>query len=100
MQVHEVFSGIVAEVRQSGAPHFIEIQTYRYRQHVGINEDYEAGYRKRDELESWMKKDPLILNRELVARYTPEIVREIDDAVEFAETSPWPGREHLLTYVI
>ena len=100
MTVHEVFSGIVADVRRRRAPHFVEVQTYRYRQHVGINEDYEAGYRSREELEAWMEKDPLVFNKELAARYTSEIVREIDDAVEFAETSPWPGREHLLTDVI
>jgi TPP-dependent pyruvate/acetoin dehydrogenase alpha subunit len=99
MKVQEVFSGIVADVRQSRSPHFIEILTYRYREHVGPGEDYDAGYRSREELDSWKAKDPLILKQELVAKYSPVILREIDNAVEFAETSPWPGREHLLSDV-
>jgi TPP-dependent pyruvate/acetoin dehydrogenase alpha subunit len=100
MEVYEVFSRLIAEVRWSRLRHFIEIQTYRYREHVGVNEDYEAGYRSRDDLESWKAKDPLILNQELVAKYRPAILEEIHDAVEFAETSPWPGKEHLLSDVI
>ncbi len=100
MKVHEVFSGIVSEVRQSGLPYFVEIQTCRYREHVGINEDYDAGYRSCEELDTWKVKDPLILNQQLVAKYRAAIVQEIDDAVEFAETSRWPGREHLLSDVI
>lgn len=99
MKVHEVFSGIVSNVRQSRSPHLIEIKTYRYMEHVGISEDYDAGYRSREELERWQTKDPLILNQEFVAKYRPIILREINDAVEFAETSPWPGREHLLSDV-
>jgi len=100
MKVQEVFSGIVANVRRSHSPHFIEIQTYRYMEHVGIGEDYEAGYRSREELENWKSKDPLILNQDLVAKYRHGILEEIDDAVEFAEKSAWPGREHLLSDVI
>ncbi len=99
MKVHEVFSGIVANVRQSPSPHLIEIKTYRYMEHVGISEDYDAGYRSREELERWQMKDPLILNQEFVAKYRPFVLGEISDAVEFAETSPWPGREHLLSDV-
>jgi len=100
MKVHEVFSGIVTDVRQTRSPHLIEIQTYRYREHVGVNEDYDAGYRSREELEGWKAKDPLILDQELVAKYRPAILEEIHGAVEFAETSPWPDKEHLLTDVI
>jgi TolA-binding protein len=38
--------------------------------------------------------------QQLIARYRPVILREIDDAVAFAEASPWPGREELLAHVI
>jgi TPP-dependent pyruvate/acetoin dehydrogenase alpha subunit len=100
MKVHEVFSGIVHEVRQSRRPYFVEILTCRYREHVGINEDYEAGYRTREEIERWKSLDPLLLNKELASQYRPLILEEIADAVEFAEASPWPGGEHLLSDVI
>jgi len=100
IKVNKVCSGIVAEVRQTRLPYFIQIQTYRYKEHVGINEDYNVGYRSREELDSWKAKDSLILNQGLVAKYSPVILQEIEDAVEFAERSPWPGEEHLLCDVI
>ncbi len=99
LKVYKIFSKIVDEVHRSRQPRFIEIQTYRYKEHVGPGEDYEAGYRSIDELESWQAKDPLILNQQLVAKYRPAIIREIDLAVEFAEMSPCPGSEQLLSDV-
>ena len=100
MKVHEAFSEIVEGVRQNRLPAFVEILTCRYKEHVGPGEDYDAGYRSRDELEAWKSQDPLILNSDLVAKYSSIIAREIDDAVEFAEDSPWPGIEELLTDVV
>ena len=97
----EVFSGIVDDFRKRSIATFIEIKTFRYVEHVGHGEDYDDGYRSRDELEAWRSlKTSLVLNKELVDKFTPVIIKDIDDAVEFAETSPWPGREDLLSEVI
>ena len=100
LKVHEIFFRIVEEVRKKSSPQFIEIQTYRYREHVGINEDYEAGYRSRTEFEAWKAKDPLILDKKLAAEHTPLILKEINEAVRFAESSPWPDEKELLSHVI
>lgn len=100
MKVHEMFSAIVGEVRRSRSPHFVEIRTCRYKEHVGPGEDADAGYRSAEELEAWKSKDPLILNQDLVAQYRPVILREIDDAVEFAEQSRWPDSSELLSDVV
>jgi pyruvate dehydrogenase E1 component alpha subunit len=100
VKVHEICSEIVHDVRQSQLPHFIEIQTYRYREHVGPGDDHDVGYRSREDFERWKAKDPLILNQELGALYRPVIMREIEDAVQFAESSPWPGYERLLSDVL
>ncbi|MGA7933708.1 MAG: thiamine pyrophosphate-dependent dehydrogenase E1 component subunit alpha [Kovacikia sp.] len=99
IKVHDSFAEILQQVRQSKSPHFLEVQTFRYKEHVGPGDDYAAGYRSIQELERWQANDPLIQNRELVEQFTPAIVQEIDAAVEFAESSPAPGREHLLTDV-
>lgn len=100
MRVHEVVSEIVTRVRETGVPQFVEIQTNRYREHVGTGEDYSAGYRTRDELDRWRALDPLELDRERVARYGPIIETEIDEAVAFAESSPVPTAEQVLSDVI
>lgn len=100
MKVNEVISAIIEEVNKTRSPHFVEIHTYRYREHVGPGEDFNAGYRSNQDLEAWQAKDPLILNPELVAKYSPAIFQEISEAVDFAEASPWPGKEYLLSDVI
>jgi len=100
LKVHEAFARVVKDVRRHQRPQFVEILTYRYREHVGPGEDYDAGYRSRAELERWQVRDPLLHNQKLIEAYRPAITREIDDAVAFAETSPWPDHEELLAHVI
>ena len=84
-KVFTAFSGIVDHVRKNRLPHFIEINTFRYVEHVGHGEDYDDGYRARGELDAWKSRDSLILDTELVDKYTPIILKKIDEAVEFAE---------------
>ncbi len=87
--IDESFSAIVDEVRQSRRPQFVEIATYRYKEHVGPGEDFDAGYRSRDDFEAWLARDPLHQDQALVERFRPLITAEIDDAVAFAEAAPF-----------
>ena len=86
-------------MRAGQGPAFIECKTERYMEHVGIAEDYAAGYRSEDVVAEWKRRDPLCCETALVARWTPEITVEIEDAVAFAEASPWPGDAALLAPV-
>jgi TPP-dependent pyruvate/acetoin dehydrogenase alpha subunit len=97
--VSEVVTGAVETIRAGGGPRLVECETYRYQEHVGIGCDHDVGYRSRADLEAWQRRDPLLLDRELVDRLDPEIRREIDDAAAFAEASPWPGPDELLADV-
>lgn len=98
-KVHDAMAGVIAEVRRARMPHFVEVATFRYKEHVGPGDDWHAGYRSRGDLERWQAKDPLVQDRERLARYRPAVLKEIEDAVAFAEQSPWPGQEDLLTAV-
>lgn len=98
-QVHEVVGRAVDEVRRHGAPAFVEVQTYRYREHVGIGEDYAAGYRSRADGDRWKSHDPLMGHSPLIAQWEPVIRQEIAAAEAFAESSPWPELADLLTDV-
>ena len=40
-------------------PIFIEFKTYRYLEHCGPNNDDHLQYRKREEINKWIKKDPI-----------------------------------------
>ena len=50
---------IFNDVRKNSKTHFIEIETCRYLEHCGPNEDNELGYRNLNELAAWKRKDPL-----------------------------------------
>jgi TPP-dependent pyruvate/acetoin dehydrogenase alpha subunit len=96
MRVHAVVEDAVEHIRRDGAPRFVVCRTERYMEHVGVGEDYDAGYRSRAAAAAWKARDPLCADRALVERFGPEIAAEIDDAVRFAEESPWPAADALL----
>lgn len=98
--VHGEFSRIVDQVRSRREPYFFEVLTCRYKEHVGPGEDFGAGYRSRAERDAWQSRDPLITNVDLLEKYSPIIKNEIDAALAYAESSPTPGREHLLADVV
>ena len=76
-------------IKTTGMPCFMHLGYYRYLEHVGTNEDFDAGYRSRDEFEEWYKRDPVKLQREkLLHRYSikedevTRIEKEIDSQIE------------------
>jgi pyruvate dehydrogenase E1 component alpha subunit len=85
---------------RAGRPFLLEIATARYKEHVGVGEDFHFGYRAQADIDAWKKRDPLVQDEALVKALTPEVEREIAAAVAFAEGSPAPGRAELLTDVI
>ena len=89
----------VAAVR-TGQPYLLEIMTARYKEHVGIGEDFHFQYRSRAEIDAWKERDPLIIDQALAAGLAPELLREIAEAVALAEQSPAPQRADLLTDVL
>lgn len=99
LRVSDVVGDAVAEIRTGAGPQFVECATYRYQEHVGIGGDHQVGYRDPRDLEEWQAKDPLLQDENLRSAFDPALRAEIDDAVEFAESSPWPGPEHLLADV-
>jgi TPP-dependent pyruvate/acetoin dehydrogenase alpha subunit len=94
----------VAGIRRGAGPAFIECRTYRWREHVGPNEDFDAGYRPRIDLDRWVEDDQVEQVGKMLA---PERRKTIDDAVErdvheaikFAESSPFPAIEALHSHV-
>jgi TPP-dependent pyruvate/acetoin dehydrogenase alpha subunit len=85
-------------VRQNQLPVFLKIQTARYREHVGPGEDFNAGYRSEDEMNQWKSKDPLFTwrGRDEAKKI---INKEINQALDFAQNSPFPTVKELLTDV-
>ena len=89
-----------AEQVRAGEPFVLEVATSRYKEHVGVGEDFHFNYRKQDGVDAWKRRDPLIVDSKLVEALKPEIESEIAAAVAFAEASPVPGYPELLMDVI
>ncbi|MFA6310331.1 MAG: thiamine pyrophosphate-dependent dehydrogenase E1 component subunit alpha [Sterolibacterium sp.] len=100
VKIGDVTAGIVAAMRSDGRPRLIEVLTCRYKEHVGPGEDFDAGYRSRADIESWMARDPLCQDAALTTELRPELDAEIAAAVTFAEAGPLPGPADLLADVI
>jgi pyruvate dehydrogenase E1 component alpha subunit len=97
----------VAWTRAGRGPYFLEFSTYRWREHVGPNWDYDAGYRTRAEVEMWIERCPIkaatgaltaagVCTEDEIDGWRRDIQREVDEAVVAAKAAPFPSVEHLL----
>ena len=103
-------SEAVARARRGEGPSLVETKTYRYHDHAfGLPE---RDYRDPAEVEEWRKRDPValfrarlvadgLLDEDAVAALENAVTAEIDAAIEFAESSPYPDAaaafEHVYT---
>lgn len=94
----------VKRARSGKGPTLIECTTYRWLGHVGVDYDYNLGYRTKKELREWMKRCPIktfknllfrkgILGNAEFRKMLKKIDTEIKAAVSFAKDSipPPPG---------
>lgn len=107
--IFEVFNlaqEAITKIRMGEGPMFLELKTYRWREHCGPNFDNHLGYRTEQEFEEWKKQCPLkrfrehLLDKKLMRdadfdQIDSEIGAEIKRAIQFAKESPFP-EEHLL----
>ena len=94
------FQAIISNFRKNPRPIFIEVETFRYKEHVGPNDDFDAGYRTFSEFNQWLKKDPLYYDKALIKKFSKKIDNEIEIAIKFAENSNFPNSSELLKDVL
>jgi pyruvate dehydrogenase E1 component alpha subunit len=101
--VHEAVSRAAEHIRAGKGPYFLEILTYRYKGH-SVSDP--AKYRSKDEVQEYMERDPIkttestilengIATAEEIQAIKDMIKAEIDEAMEFAENSPYPEASEL-----
>lgn len=84
-------------MNDNNRPCFLRFHYYRYLEHVGINEDFQAGYRPRDEYLDWLEKDPLLLQsdkllasgiqKQEIEAIEENIRNQISASIQFARAS-------------
>ncbi|OIP89727.1 MAG: hypothetical protein AUK24_05850 [Syntrophaceae bacterium CG2_30_49_12] len=113
LQVFETGRKAADACRNGNGPIFMEFMTYRFRGHVGPDDNIQGDHtdiRPKDEIEAWLQKDPIIRferylqehqligeNRLMTIR--ENVASEISEALNYAIKSPSPRREDLLKHV-
>ena len=102
MAVYEAAKVAVERARRGEGPKLIECKTYRHRGHFSGDP---ASYRPKDEVEAWLKRDPIpryeqflidngVMTREELDEAAAQVEKEIADAIAFAEAQPYPPVEN------
>jgi 2-oxoisovalerate dehydrogenase E1 component alpha subunit len=106
--VYQTTRWAVEECRRGHGPKLVEAKTYRLVPHSSSDDD--RRYRSRAELQEWAKKDPLdrfrkylgehgLLDDEGVQALRAQAEAEVQEAVEYAESQPYPSTEDVLANV-
>lgn len=104
LEIHAQARSAVRQVRAGSGPRFLEVMTYRWREHVGPGDDYHLGFRDADEAKPWMDDDQVrglgaLIDPAERVRIEAEVEAEIAEAFAFAEASPFPAPGELTTDV-
>ena len=105
--VYEAASEAVARARRGDGPSIVECKTWRQRGHF---EGDPAKYKDPEEQKAWLAKDPIprieaklielgMATQADLDQMRAKVNEEIEAAVKFAEDSPEPGDDELLTDV-
>jgi TPP-dependent pyruvate/acetoin dehydrogenase alpha subunit len=105
--VYRVAQEAIHRARTGGGPTLIECKTYRWYGHSEIDP---AKYRSPEEVEEWKGKDPIPRMEEYLRKKNlwsdswkqqvqDDFNKEIEAAIEFAESSPFPEPVECLDHV-
>jgi pyruvate dehydrogenase E1 component alpha subunit len=109
VRVYGAAGAAVARARAGLGPTLIECRTYRWRDHVGPNFDFEVGYRSREEVEAWMARCPikrcaarlrrLGLTEDELGQIREQVRTEALEAFRIAKSRPFPEPAELASHV-
>ena len=102
--IHDAVTRAVKRAREQGGPTLLEIKTYRYKGHSMSDP---AKYRSKEEMEEYKLKDPVEttleklkkdfkLSDEEIEKIQDRVKHEVEEAVQFAEESPYPDDSEVL----
>lgn len=107
LAVYQAAEQAVKRARQGDGPTLIECKTYRFRGHSRFED---PSYRTKEELNEWLKKDPIKLfmaylqdntkiGSDQLEKIDAQAANEIEEAVTFAENSPEPKADDYKKYI-
>lgn len=102
LEVYKAAREAVEHARKGKGPILLECMVNRWRGHVGPNWDYHVGLRSEKQVDEWKRNCPIkafrgfllkqnILSDSEVKKISEHVDKEIEEAVAFAEDSPYPN---------
>ncbi|HJN24259.1 MAG TPA: thiamine pyrophosphate-dependent dehydrogenase E1 component subunit alpha [Rhodospirillales bacterium] len=103
-RIRSLAAKAIDRIRQGQGPELIECHTYRWREHVGPNEDLDADYRSPEAFAHWQENDQIprlaaMLSDEARQNLEDSVEKEIAEAITFAEQGSFPEIDKLHTDV-
>ena len=106
LKIYNKSKKIIKDVKSGKGPAFIFLNTYRWLEHCGPNNDDNLDYRPNLEIKKWLKKCPLknlqlklfsnkILDKNKLEKINQKIDKEILSAFNFAKKSKFPKLKEL-----
>lgn len=105
-EIYDLTKKALRSIKIARKPSFLHLKYYRYLEHVGVNEDFEAGYRDINEFKKWEKLDPLDLQRKKLASQSisQDQIKQIEEKVDrvvlnafnIAKRAKFPPKSELL----
>jgi pyruvate dehydrogenase E1 component alpha subunit len=103
LDVHSAIGEALRKAREDRQPQLVEAVTYRFRGHSMADPEE---YRSKDEVEEWRKRDPInvfkgrmvdegLISDEDYEKIDEAAVKRVDEAVSFADNSPFPDLDSL-----
>jgi pyruvate dehydrogenase E1 component alpha subunit len=109
LAVYQASVEAASRAREGAGPTLLECRTFRWRGHVGPAWDMDVGVKRKDELQQWLPRDPVAKARQQLAEagvsaaelqsVEGTIQAEVEAAVEFARSSPYPHTNELREHV-
>jgi len=111
-KIDEVYNStkkIINFVRNKRKPYFVQMDTYRYKEHCGPSEDDHLKYRNSKEVKFWQNKDPIIYAQKLMKKnkISDANIKKIEKEIEifvnkqfkFAENDQLPNYKEASKHV-
>jgi pyruvate dehydrogenase E1 component alpha subunit len=103
VETYHVLTEAIRRAREDRQPVLVEAVTYRFRGHSMADPEE---YRTKDEVEEWRERDPIqafakrlqdedIVSKEQFEELDQKAIETVDEAVRFADESPFPDLDSL-----
>jgi len=110
LAVRKSMTEAIERARKESMPTLLEVRTYRFMGH-SMSDAVSGTYRTKEELEQYLKRDPIALHRQRmedageitaaeVSAMDEEIKKLVQDSIDFAEASPELPLEALMEDIL